>query len=143
MEKGHGDCADSYFVTLDDNNVIGDCREFFSLGRELTVPKPTVDSATTEASTIVAKDMPVIFEPEPFTLARALSLQRALIDGFVGDEFQRKLKALYEAHPDGKSVAFQRDMQNLRLTVQAAVLPTYGFTGNLEGIYQMMMAFVP
>jgi len=132
-KKGKGDCA--VFMAWDDNEKIGDTREFVSVGRSLAraVPAPVSEEVADGDQEL----------PEPFTRERALRLQRGMIDGFISEDFQTKLKALHEAHPDRQSAAYRKEKQLLCLTVQSAVLPEYGFPGTIEGVFRMVVAFYP
>eukprot|EP00811_Abedinium_folium_P003242 NODE_12981_length_1192_cov_12.400939.p1 GENE.NODE_12981_length_1192_cov_12.400939~~NODE_12981_length_1192_cov_12.400939.p1 ORF type:complete len:310 (+),score=76.37 NODE_12981_length_1192_cov_12.400939:99-932(+) len=77
----------------------------------------------------------------PLTLELAQSLQQDLICGFSRPEFQRSLQELAVLHPLKSGAQYQKDHRALLLTVQAPILPLYGFEGNHRGTFMMINAF--
>jgi len=81
-----------------------------------------------------------------FTLDRALALQEDLMEGFAQPSFQASLSALHREFEEQNGLdglAFQQKRTELLLTVQATVLPNYGFEGTPAGLVRMMKAFSP
>lgn len=75
----------------------------------------------------------------PFTLERALSLQKELIEGFSQPEVQQELNALAAESPS-RTTQLQKKQAELYFKVQRAVLPKYGFEATRIGIIDMMKA---
>lgn len=81
-------------------------------------------------------------EASPFTLERALCLQRELLEGFSAEGFQRRLQGLRdESSGPAGARRYKVERLQLLLTVHSEVLPRYGFEGNLTGVMDMMAAF--
>jgi len=81
-----------------------------------------------------------------FTLDRALALQEDLMEGFAQPSFQASLRTLhceFEEQNGLDGMTFQLKRNELLLTVQATVLPKYGFEGTPAGLVRMMKAFGP
>lgn len=76
------------------------------------------------------------------TKDEAMRLQRDLYDGFVQDSFQCELQGLAAVHKVD-SPEYMSARQQLFLTVQAPILPKYGFEGGLAGVFKMMSAMRP
>lgn len=76
------------------------------------------------------------------TRQQALALQHDLYIGFLDPIFQRKLNILESTHQRG-STEHVKARQKLMLSVQAKILPRYGFEGSLAGLYKMMAACGP
>lgn len=92
------------------------------------------------------RDLLVRREPsfeELFTHEKALDLQEELMYNFAQGDFQRALDELWTEFPDGKGFKFQKRRNELFLSVQAKVLPKYGFEGSSAGVMHMMRAFGP
>jgi len=81
-----------------------------------------------------------------FTLDQALALQEDLMEGFAQPSFQALLSTLHREFEEQNGLdrpAFQQKRNELLLTVQATVLPKYGFAGTPAGLVCMMKAFGP
>lgn len=74
-----------------------------------------------------------------FSVQKVRALQSELLQGFKEPEFQAKLDELSARFPEGKSSAeFRKEQQLVYLTVQAHVLPKYGFEGSGRGVFEML-----
>uniref|UniRef100_A0A7S4SL03 Protein C10 n=1 Tax=Alexandrium monilatum TaxID=311494 RepID=A0A7S4SL03_9DINO len=75
------------------------------------------------------------------TKRQAINLLSELREGFSADEFRTELAELVRRRAAGWGGAeFQRERQELFLSVQSLVLPKYGFDGTPSGVYRMMGA---
>ena len=83
----------------------------------------------------------------PGSLSRdqVVKLQLDLFHGFRAEKFQKQLQALEGQRAAGALpvTEFLHKRQELFLTVQAAILPDYGFEGSADGVYRMMAAMGP
>jgi len=81
----------------------------------------------------------------PFTRSRAISLQKELLQGFMDPRFQKELAQLQKRSNGGSLTPMESSKlkQDLLLTVQAKVLPNYGFDGTPNGVLKMLGAMGP
>lgn len=77
------------------------------------------------------------------SLQDATQLQRALLVAYSAADFKAKLQKLQEKEKDLYSMEYVKKLRELTLTVQAEVLPMYGFEGNRQGVIDMMNSFAP
>eukprot|EP00811_Abedinium_folium_P012159 NODE_2126_length_2287_cov_7.325926.p1 GENE.NODE_2126_length_2287_cov_7.325926~~NODE_2126_length_2287_cov_7.325926.p1 ORF type:complete len:616 (+),score=139.73 NODE_2126_length_2287_cov_7.325926:155-1849(+) len=80
-------------------------------------------------------------DDNPLTLELAQNLQQDLLHGFSAPDFQRKLKDLKALHPSQSGMQYQTKRSALFLSVQAPILPRYGFEGTSKGAVLMFNSF--
>merc|ERR1712176_300327 len=83
------------------------------------------------------------------TKSIAMELLNKLHERFSSSDFQSELKLLEKEHSTcagvivASSADFLQERQELFLTVQAQVLPQYGFEGTVVGVHHMIGAMSP
>ncbi|CAE8636599.1 unnamed protein product, partial [Polarella glacialis] len=80
-------------------------------------------------------------QPPYLSVEGALALQKGLLEGFSGTDFQVGLKWLQKTFQKADPRKFSIERQKLFLTVQSVVLPKFGFEGNPKGVFEMLQQF--
>lgn len=117
--------------------------DFSKLSAPMRPPALDGDFNATAPYTGIGVELDVNDIQVPLTKERALALQKELLTGFQAQAFQDQLRALEARYPGDRDhqVEFRRERQQLALTVQARVLPKYGYPGTLEGVARMIQEF--
>jgi len=84
---------------------------------------------------VIEKQLP------PILVEDALSLQSDLLAGLQEPRMMRKIKHLQRSMAKTDPKGYAEECQELVLKVQSELLPKYGFSGNYEGIQNMLVAF--
>jgi len=136
-----------------DNHRVGSVREILALCVDMEPPDDGPMEAVLEDDDLTDEEEAKAVARTPATASskssvfnreRAVSLQQELLQGFKAAEFQEKLAALQAKRKDMASEAhFAKQRQELFLSVQSVVLPSYGFEGSQSGVYKMMGAMGP
>jgi len=131
-------CADFSTIAKEEAPVCSIDEEDVSSDEEL---QATLAVGSSKASSSTA---PFGRHPEePLTLDSAIELQRELLEGFSKAAFKEELSKLTAQKSELKPAAFAQKRQELFLTVQKTVLPSYGFEGSRSGVYKMFAAMGP